>query len=84
MPEDEWWNAFFAGVWPRIQGDGFPVERTAAECDLISDLLQIRPRARVLDIPWGTGRHSVELARRGFRSLVFSSALGPLLEARAV
>jgi SAM-dependent methyltransferase len=64
--EDEWWREFYSEVWPSIQGDGYPIERTAHECDVISELLQLAPGARVLDIPCGIGRHTVELARRGF------------------
>jgi len=67
MLNGEWWNEFFSEVWPRIQAGGYPVERTASECDFISELLQLPPGARVLDIPCGIGRHAVELARRGFQ-----------------
>jgi SAM-dependent methyltransferase len=66
MLNDDWWDEFFAEVWPRIQADGYPAERTATECDLISELLTLTPGARILDIPCGIGRHAVELARRGF------------------
>jgi SAM-dependent methyltransferase len=66
MLDDEWWNEFFAEVWPRIQADGYPIERTATECDVISELLQPAPGARILDIPCGIGRHAIEFARRGF------------------
>lgn len=63
----EWWERFFSGAWSRIQAGGYPAERTAAECDLIESALELPPEARVLDIPCGIGRHSIELARRGFR-----------------
>jgi SAM-dependent methyltransferase len=66
MPKDDWWNEFFSIVWPRIQATGYPIERTASECDLIAELLRLQPGARVLDIPCGIGRHAVELGRRGF------------------
>ncbi len=67
MTEADWWSPFFAGLWSRIQAGGYPAERTAAECDLIQSALQLPEGANVLDIPCGIGRHSVELARRGFR-----------------
>lgn len=67
MLDGEWWNEFFDEVWPRIQADGYPIERTATECDVISELLTLAPGARILDIPCGIGRHAIELARRGFR-----------------
>jgi SAM-dependent methyltransferase len=62
------WSNFFAEAWPRIQADGYPAEQTAAQCDLIQRTLALREGAQVLDIPCGIGRHSVELARRGFRT----------------
>lgn len=37
------------------------------ELDGVISLLKISPRARVLDLCCGPGRHSLELARRGFK-----------------
>jgi SAM-dependent methyltransferase len=62
----DWWSNFFAEAWPKIQAGGYPVERTADEWDLIQQTLELSERAAILDIPCGVGRHSVELARRGF------------------
>lgn len=62
-----WWDEFFAEPWAHVQAGGYPAERTAAECDVIEATLKLKPGARVLDIPCGIGRHSIELARRGFR-----------------
>ncbi|ACM20400.1 SAM-dependent methyltransferase, type 18 [Geotalea daltonii FRC-32] len=67
MISTDWWNEFFAGPWSQIQAGGYPAERTIAECDLIEVALELEPGARILDIPCGIGRHSVELARRGFQ-----------------
>jgi SAM-dependent methyltransferase len=63
----DWWNEFFAKAWPRMQAGGYPPERTSAECDRIVQILSPAPGARILDIPCGIGRHSVELSRRGYR-----------------
>jgi SAM-dependent methyltransferase len=68
MTRGDWWQDFFrGGPWSAIQSGGYAAERTSAECDLIQRALELAPGARVLDIPCGIGRHSVELARRGFR-----------------
>lgn len=40
---------------------------TPTEIDQVLDLLKVRPRAAILDLGCGVGRHSLELARRGFR-----------------
>lgn len=41
-------------------------ERTKRECDLVELFLKTKHGARILDCPCGYGRHSVELASRGY------------------
>jgi SAM-dependent methyltransferase len=66
MPEwyeqDEFWEA--------LEGWLFDEERLSETPREVSDaigLLGLEPRARVLDLCCGPGRHSIELARRGYR-----------------
>jgi len=40
---------------------------TLADVDFLEKTLEVNPDARLLDIPCGNGRHSIELARRGYR-----------------
>ncbi len=47
--------------------DQYSAEETQAEVDGVIALLELAPGARVLDMSCGFGRHSVELARRGFQ-----------------
>lgn len=77
IPESPWWGeaaGFFGDFY--IQGDNSQegyltvrrlslLERTLAEVDGVVRLLDLSDRSRVLDIPCGYGRHSIELARRG-------------------
>jgi len=42
-------------------------ERTTTEVDGIMNVLNLPTSAEILDLPCGYGRHSIELARRGFK-----------------
>lgn len=64
---EAWWASFFRGPWELLQLPGYPEERTRGEVEFMVSVLELEPGARVLDIPCGEGRHTIELARRGFR-----------------
>jgi SAM-dependent methyltransferase len=40
---------------------------TLADVDFLEKTFDAKPGARLLDVPCGNGRHSIELARRGYR-----------------
>jgi SAM-dependent methyltransferase len=65
LPDPEWWRTFFGPGYLALY-DGYLAERTEAEVDQLEQLLQLRPPARILDLPCGQGRHAIELARRGY------------------
>ena len=62
-----WYVTFFQGVavefWERV----VTPEWTAEEVAFLEKALEAGAGARLLDVPCGNGRHSVELARRGCR-----------------
>lgn len=62
-----WWESFFRGPWEQIQLPGYPEERTSNEVSFIEEALGLSGGERILDVPCGEGRHSIELARRGYR-----------------
>lgn len=63
---------------------GFPDARqTSEELDKIEALVGLRPPACVLDVGCGTGRHAIELARRGYQVVGIDVAARYLAEARA-
>jgi len=61
-----WWENFFHGVALDFWRAAISDEQTRAEADFIQKHLQLSPEAKVLDVPSGNGRLSVELAKRGF------------------
>jgi SAM-dependent methyltransferase len=61
----EWWSTFFSGLFLDAQRNMFPPERTRAEADFILNTLGKASGARLLDVPCGEGRVSIELAARG-------------------
>lgn len=69
--DPDWWKTIFDDVY--LLTDARSVcnaEVTCREVDLICQLLPIHPEHRVLDLCGGHGRHSLELAGRGFRRCV--------------
>jgi SAM-dependent methyltransferase len=61
-----WYTDFFTELPNTFWRGAVPPEQTAAEIDFVLDVTGVEPGARVLDVPCGSGRHSVELARRGY------------------
>lgn len=61
----QWYEKLFENYANRYEGECF-VKGTAGECDFIEKEFRAAGIHRILDIGCGTGRHSIELARRGF------------------
>lgn len=75
------WQQFFDGFAPQYMGVPF-VSNTVAEVDFVIEETGIAPGSRVLDVGCGTGRHAVELAKRGYRVTGVDLSPGMLAEAR--
>ena len=66
IPSD-WFDGYFEEEWLDEIALNIPEERTRKEVDFVLERLELEQGARVLDVACGHGRHSLELARRGFR-----------------
>ena len=66
MLAKQWWENFFHGVALDFWRAAIPAELTRAEADFLTKQLQLSNSAKVIDVPCGNGRISIELAQRGF------------------
>ena len=63
----DWWKDFFEPEFYGQTLENFPHERTKIEVDFLLSILNLKKRAVVLDLCCGIGRHSIEIARRGYK-----------------
>jgi len=61
----DWFENFFHGIALDLWRAAITSEQTRAEADFLQKHLAADPNSRVLDVPCGNGRLSIELARRG-------------------
>lgn len=65
--QNEWYIDFFAGLncemWKRAASD----EWTEREVEFLLEVLKCPPGGHLLDLPCGFGRHTIELAERGYQ-----------------
>ncbi|MBN1880302.1 methyltransferase domain-containing protein [bacterium] len=61
----QWYERLFENYANRYETECF-VKGTMGECDFIEQEFKSAGLRRILDIGCGTGRHAIELARRGF------------------
>lgn len=65
MPEKTSWERFFDAHAPIYDDNAF-TKNTRYEVDFLLEELHIPPGGAVLDVGCGTGRHAIELAKRGY------------------
>jgi SAM-dependent methyltransferase len=74
-------EALFSETAPHYEENAF-TRNTVAEVDFIIAEFGLPPGSRILDMGCGTGRHAIELARRGYRVTGVDIAAGMLAAAR--
>lgn len=65
--KQEWFETFFRGVAVELWSRVLPPAVTEAEVAFLEQELAVPEGGRILDVPCGHGRHSIELAKRGYR-----------------
>ena len=74
------WEEFFDGHAP-VYMDNVFTKNTLNEVDFVLEELRLPLGSRLLDVGCGTGRHAVELARRGYQLTGVDISSGMLVEA---
>ena len=61
----QWYEELFVNYGRKYDNESF-AQGTVGECDFIEKEIEYNKATRILDIGCGTGRHSIELAKRGY------------------
>jgi len=77
-----WYENFFQGLALELWRNAVTPQQTSAEADFIQQAIAAPAGARLLDVPCGNGRHSLELAARGYRMTGVDLSADFMTEAR--
>ncbi len=68
--QPDWWRRIFNSMYLKTDADVVEDKTiTSFELDMFSNILALNEEMFILDLACGQGRHSLELARRGFRNV---------------
>jgi SAM-dependent methyltransferase len=65
MITKQWYEALFENYAQKYDNECY-VQGTSGECDFIEQEIAHNKSAKIIDIGCGTGRHSIELTKRGY------------------
>jgi 2-polyprenyl-3-methyl-5-hydroxy-6-metoxy-1,4-benzoquinol methylase len=66
MGKKQWYEALFENYAKKYDKEGF-TQGTIGECDFIEKELNFNKSLKIIDVGCGTGRHSIELTKRGYK-----------------
>lgn len=66
MTQADWWKTLFDQKYLDTYLSDLTSERTVKEVDFVVQATSLQPSDKILDLACGHGRHSIELAKRGF------------------
>jgi ubiquinone/menaquinone biosynthesis C-methylase UbiE len=65
MNKKQWYELLFENYGQKYDNENF-AQGTVGECDFIEKELKFDKSLKLLDVGCGTGRHSIELSKRGY------------------
>ncbi len=66
----DWWKKIFNAMYLKTDGDVVNDNKiTKEEVSQFIDVLHLNPEQKILDLCCGQGRHTLELARQGFKNI---------------
>jgi len=65
MNKKQWYETLFENYGEKYDNESF-AQGTIGECDFIEKELNFNKALKIIDIGCGTGRHSIELSKRGY------------------
>jgi len=65
MNKKQWYESLFENYGQKYDSESF-TQGTIGECDFIENELKFDKTLKILDVGCGTGRHSIELSKRGY------------------
>ncbi|MFC2069294.1 class I SAM-dependent methyltransferase [Chloroflexota bacterium] len=77
----QWYETLFENYGQKYDSENF-TQGTIGECDFIEQEIGLNKSVRILDIGCGTGRHSIELSKRGYQVTGIDLSDSQLVRAR--
>ena len=79
---EQWYESLFENYGEKYDNENF-TQGTIGECNFIEKEIDFNKSLKIIDIGCGTGRHSIELARRGYKVTGIDLSESQLARAKA-